>query len=130
MRGAQNKFFAYKEFGNMILDFSKVKMLIFWSLIDQNLRVQKVMSKRSAGAWTRCTRSNAFPDKSDHVFLGQNGIWPKNDVEKWPRKAKLRQPTGQRLSNVRMQQKNFNWANLILISWEKSGIIKFEFKPT
>ena len=29
--------------------------------------------------------------------------------------SKLRQPTGQRLSNVRTQQKKFNWANLILI---------------
>ena len=31
------------------------------------------------------------------------------------RNAKLRQPTGHRLSNVRKQQKNFNWANLILM---------------
>ena len=42
--------------------------------------------------------------------------------------AKLRQPTGQRLSNVRTQQKKINLANLILILWGKSGIIKFEFK--
>ena len=26
---------------------------------------------------------------------------------------KLRQPTGQRLSNIKMQQKKFNWANLM-----------------
>ena len=25
---------------------------------------------------------------------------------------------------------DFNWANLLLILWGKSGIIKFEFKPT
>ena len=29
--------------------------------------------------------------------------------------SKLRQPTGQKQSNVRTQQKRFNWANLILI---------------
>ena len=29
-------------------------------------RVQKVMSQRSAGSCTRCTRSNAFPDWSSH----------------------------------------------------------------
>ena len=28
----------------------------------QNQQVQKVMSQRSEGLWTRCTRSNAFPD--------------------------------------------------------------------
>ena len=44
------------------------------------------------------------------------------------RLSKLRQPTRQRLSNVRTQQKKINPANLILISWGKSGIIKFEFK--
>jgi hypothetical protein len=27
-------------------------------------------------------------------------------------------------------KKNFNWANLILMLWGKSGVIKFEFKPT
>ena len=79
--------------------------------------------------------------------------------------SKLRQPTGQRLSNVRTQQKKnsiwpilflyyeeslvssnlnsklirfpeglentpFNQTNPILILWGKSGIIKYEFKPT
>ena len=34
---------------------------IFWNLISQNLRVQKLMSQRSAGSCTRCTHSNAFP---------------------------------------------------------------------
>ena len=29
-----------------------------------------------------------------------------------------------------MQQKRFNWANLIHILWRKCGTIKFEFKPT
>ena len=28
----------------------------------QNQRVQKVMSQSSAGSWTRCARSNAFPE--------------------------------------------------------------------
>ena len=31
------------------------------------LRVQKVMSRRSAGACTRCTRSNAFPVQKSFV---------------------------------------------------------------
>ena len=44
--------------------------------------------------------------------------------------SKLRHPTGQRQSNIRTQQKNFNQANLILILWGKSGIIKFEFNTT
>ena len=35
----------------------------------------------------------------------------------------LRQPTGQRISKVRKQQKNCNSANLILMSIGKSGII-------
>ena len=43
------------------------------------------------------------------------------------RKAKLRQPTGQCQEATK---KDFNWANLLLILWGKSGIIKFEFKPT
>ena len=47
---------------------------------------------------------------------------------KFHRKAKLRQPTGQRQSKVRTQQKKFDCANLILILLGKSGIIKFEFK--
>ena len=42
----------------------------------------------------------------------------------------LTQPTGQRISKVRTQQKKFNSANLILISIGKSGIIKFEFQTT
>ena len=44
--------------------------------------------------------------------------------------SKLRQPTGQRQSNVRTQQKKINWANLILMLIGKSGIIKFEFQTT
>ena len=40
----------------------------------------------------------------------------------------LRQPTGQRISKVRKQQFFFNSANLILLLWGKSGIIKFELK--
>ena len=35
------------------------------------LRVQNVMSWRSAGSWTRCTRSNAFPGV-DHLDMAKN----------------------------------------------------------
>ena len=41
-----------------------------------------------------------------NAFRDHTGVWPK---------AKLRQPIGQRLSNVRKNKKKFNWANLILI---------------
>ena len=44
--------------------------------------------------------------------------------------AKLSKPTRQKISKVRKQQKNFNFANLILMSIGKSGIIKFEFQTT
>ena len=45
--------------------------------------------------------------------------------------AKLSKPTGQKIRKVRKQQKkNFNSANLILMSIGKSGIIKFEFQTT
>ena len=33
------------------------------------LRVQNVMSWRSAGSWTRCTRSNAFPEAKEASTL-------------------------------------------------------------
>ena len=37
-------------------------------MIGQNLRVQKVMSQRSTGSCTRCTRANAFPDLNPRSF--------------------------------------------------------------
>ena len=57
-----------------IRQFRVVKMLIFWQLNCQNLRVQKVMSQTSAGSCTRCTRSNAFPAmyKSSLIFSTNN----------------------------------------------------------
>ena len=44
----------------------------------QNQQVQKVMSQRSAGSWTRCTRSNAFPDhvRKDIGVVGPITISP------------------------------------------------------
>ena len=48
----------------------------------------------------------------------------------WLVSVKLTQPTGQKISKVRKQQKNFNSSNLILMSIGKAGIIKFEFQAT
>ena len=46
----------------------------------------------------------------------------------WPAQFCWDQPTGQKISKVRKQQKKINSANLMSIG--KSGIVKFEFQTT
>ena len=62
-------------------------------MIRRNLRVQKVMSQRSAGSCTRCTRYNAFPDvhkyilNIDYMYLTtceEKNVWRDPDLKRDP----------------------------------------------
>ena len=83
---------------------------------------------------TTCTWEYVHEDENyeTKIVLNSNLIIPDFPHSMKIRLAplKMRQPTGHRLYNVRMQGLFFNGANLISILWGKSGFIKFEFKHT
>ena len=106
----------------------------------ETLKERKPLSKIDRHSCRRLRRflilesCNAYISSICSIYIRSDNMKPRLFwIHIWwyqTRKAKLRQPTGQRLSNIRKQQKNFNSVNLILLLWGKSGIIKFEFKTT